>query len=292
MRQSLMAALLLTPLFSASPALAQNKADSPFVWTGKITAGAWLRVQSIRGPIHVIPSSGDQTEVRAEIRNDGDDEIIVQARTVGKDILICAYSKEDECDEEGTHHHGHDRHSRADITVRLGKGTKIDASTGNGDLTVDGAGNDVRVSSGNGVVRVASVDGRVSASSGNGDITVTGASGPTFATTGNGRVSVTTQNGPVNASSGNGDIEVTMSNLKDEGDMHFSTGNGRIIVTVPPSFTGQLETDTGNGSIRTDFAITVTGSLSKHHLRGQIGTGDRRIHMSTGNGDLELRRGT
>jgi DUF4097 and DUF4098 domain-containing protein YvlB len=97
--------------------------------------------------------------------------------------------------------------------------------------------------------------------------------------------------GPVSARSGNGDLIVRMTELRPDADMEFTTGNGRIEVTVPNGFNADIDASTGNGGIRTDFPIQVSGRISKTRLRGTIGQGGRRLRLVTGNGEIELRRG-
>ena len=128
------------------------------------------------------------------------------------------------------------------------------------------------------------------AGTGNGALTVDGAQGPVQASSGNGRVRVTTAAGPVNASTGNGDIDVSMRSLKQPDNMSFDTGNGHITVLLPAGFQGEVDSQTGNGKVITDFPISVDGRLDTQHLRGTIGKGGPRIRLSTGNGDLELRK--
>ena len=160
----------------------------------------------------------------------------------------------------------------------------------NGDVSVTGAGAEVVASSGNGRVRVATTAGGVSASSGNGEVTVEGATDRVEARSGNGRVRVSTSLGPVNASSGNGSIEVSMDRLTDDSDMEFHTGNGRVIVTVPADFSAEIETSQGSGEFQTDFPMLVKGRLTPSRVRATIGKGGRRLHMTSGNGDIELRK--
>jgi DUF4097 and DUF4098 domain-containing protein YvlB len=95
----------------------------------------------------------------------------------------------------------------------------------------------------------------------------------------------------VTATSGNGDLTVDMDTLSGDDNMEFSTGNGRIRVTLPANFAGEIDASSGNGSVETDFAIQVTGRISRTRLRGTIGQGGRRVRLTTGNGQIELRRG-
>ena len=114
--------------------------------------------------------------------------------------------------------------------------------------------------------------------------------GPVRASSGNGDVYVKATNGPVNASSGNGDIHASMDKLTGDDDMEFSSGNGRIELIVPSDFSARVEASTGNGKVVTDFPITIQGRLSPSKLRGTIGSGGRRLRMTTGNGSMEIRK--
>ena len=119
---------------------------------------------------------------------------------------------------------------------------------------------------------------------------VEAARGPVRASSGNGRVIINAANGPVNASTGNGRIEVAIANLRGDGDMEFSSGNGSVTLTLPEDFGAELEATTGNGGIQTDFPLRVMGRMSPHRVAGTIGNGGRRLHISTGNGSIYLRR--
>jgi hypothetical protein len=72
--------------------------------------------------------------------------------------------------------------------------------------------------------------------------------------------------------------------------MNFSTGNGRITVTVPEDFGAELESNTGSGSIISDFPIQIRGRINPSRVRGTLGKGGGRLVMSSGNGNLEIRK--
>jgi hypothetical protein len=81
-----------------------------------------------------------------------------------------------------------------------------------------------------------------------------------------------------------------MDKLESSSSMNFSTGNGRIVVTVPEDFGAELESNTGSGSITSDFPIQVRGRLSPTRVRGTLGKGGGRLVMSSGNGNIEIRK--
>jgi DUF4097 and DUF4098 domain-containing protein YvlB len=156
---------------------------------------------------------------------------------------------------------------------------------------VERVGGDVQATTGNGRVHVDATEGSVQVTTGNGDVSVRGAKSAVKVTTGNGAVTVSTAEGPVEARTGNGDIDVVMTQLKARDDMTFSTGSGRVTVTLPSGYNGELDATTGNGEIRTDFELKIQGRMNPRRIRATIGEGGPRLRLTTGNGRLELRKG-
>lgn len=304
-------------LAAGAPAGAQSSdtgQSGPFHWTDRIPAGATLRILTIRGDIHLSSASGDRADVAGEPRTDarsGGRRIAFKVvhEPGSNDVTICAYLPDGgRCDAHGVHEHndvdvdiddnevdGHGRVPAADFTVQLPKGVNVVLVTGNGRVDATNAGADVSVTSGNGAIRVSQAAGAVRANSGNGEVTVDGAGGRVRAHTGNGRVEVATSTGPVDATSGNGAIDVRMRTLAKPTDMEFSTGNGTITVSLPSNFAGELDATTGHGSVTSDFAMQAVGRITPNHVRADIGAaaaagGGARLRLSTGNGDLVLRK--
>src|SRR5688500_5276954 len=236
--------LIATPLAGQE---LQGREGSRFTWSERIPSGQWLRVYGINGRIEVTPATGDAAEVIGEkvLRRGRPEDIAFEIRRVSDGIVICAIiDDDDECDDDGirSRGRGNDHNERrVNFTVRVPRGVKVAAQSGNGDVRVDGVTAEVRAASGNGDVSVSTTGGPVNASSGNGEVSVTRAAGPVRASSGNGAVVVATTRGPVSASSGNGDVEVSMDAIEDvPEDMEFSSGNGTVTVTVPESFNGEL----------------------------------------------------
>ena len=284
------AALLATVTVSAAAQNPRGQNDSTFVWTGRLGDGGLLTIKNIVGGISVVEASGDRVEVRAEKRSRGRDprEVSFDVSESSSGATICTvFRGESACDE------GNFRNMRISVeyTIAMPKGLRLRASTGNGELSVDRAGNEVDMRTGNGAVHVGQTEGRVTVATGNGDVDVESAKGPVRATSGNGRIFVSTTQGPVSAHTGNGDIDVRMKALTSSADMDFQSGSGAIRVTLPADFSGQFEASTGNGELRSDFEIQVHGRLDPQHMRGVIGNGGRLIRMQTGNGRIELRKG-
>jgi len=281
----------------AGPAGAQRTMGgaAPFDWSGQLGAGGHVRVIDVRGDIRVTAASGDRVSVHADVRRHGrrGDNIVFDVLPAGNDVTICArWADGPACSTDGLRDSDHEggESASADFTLQLPRALHLDASTGNGLIDVAGTGANVDASSGNGAVRVTGATGTVQANTGNGDVTVEGAGGAVTATTGNGTVHAYTAVGPVTASSGNGDVDVRMQSVASHGPMDFSTGNGSVTVAVPGTFAATLDADTGHGRIESDFPITVSGRFDPSHVRAAINGGGPRLRLSTGNGNLILRK--
>lgn len=282
----------------ASVAHAQERTgENLFAWSGRLAANSTFRIRHYNGPIDVREASGDRVEFRAERRSRRSSELSFEVQTQSDGVMICGVWRErSACD--GGRGRGWGWGGRGDngppssrLTVLLPRGVRLQANTGNGDVSVEKASNDVEIRSGNGDVRITMTAGEVDVTTGNGELEIDGATGPVRANTGNGRVYVLTSTGPVNARTGNGEIDVRMKTLTSASDMEFRTGNGSVTVALPGNFNGEIDASTGHGEFRSDFEIRIVGRLNPRHVRGTIGTGGgRTIRMSSGNGRLELRK--
>jgi hypothetical protein len=271
-----------------------------FTRTEAVARGEWFRFYGPIGDVTVTEGTGTQVEFRAEkiLRSGRVTDIAFELRRTGEGVTICAvFEDDDECSDDGLRSDRRRNWSRnfrpptLNVTIKVPAGVRLAVHSGNGDVSVTGAHAELIARSGNGRVRVTGTAGEVDAASGNGEVTVESVRGPVRANSGNGDVRVTTVQGPVSATSGNGDLLVRMTELRAASDMEFTTGNGRIEVTVPAEFNADIDASTGNGGIRTDFPIQVSGRMSKTRLRGTIGQGGRRLRLVTGNGEIEIRKG-
>jgi hypothetical protein len=232
-----------------------------------------------RGDVAITEGDGAQVSLKAEKGND--DELGYELIERDGAVIICIMREQDDCSSTGLRSRGREGwrdgwrnrdRDRVTITVTVPRGIRLRASSGNGRLGVRAPVTDLVASSGNGRIEVAGVEGPVRASSGNGD------------------VSVETARGPVDASSGNGRISVAIDRLEGTGDITLSTGNGRIELVAPASMGADIDASTGNGAVTTDFPVQLVGRMTPHRLRGTIGDGGRRLRLSSGNGEIAIRK--
>ena len=124
----------------------------------------------------------------------------------------------------------------------------------------------------NGGVRVQDVVGRMTLETENGGIALLGAGGD------------------VRAHAQNGGLNVRLTGTRWEGaGLSAETENGGVRMVVPERYSARLETGTVNGGMRTDFPITVSGSISRH-LSLTLGSGGAPVRATTTNGGVILER--
>lgn len=292
----LLSALALTAVHTTlADAQLVGRDETVYTWRGTIPSGGQFTIRNFNGPIDVRPASGNTAELRAEkrLRGGGDvRDVGFEIRTSSNgDVEICSTQNEDTCSGDRRNHDGWRRQMTVAMTVLVPRGVRVKLATGNGAVSVEGAGSDVQASTGNGRVRIIETGGQVRASTGNGDVEVRNAKARVNVSTGNGDVAVVTVEGPVEVSSGNGDIDVRMSALRAAESMSFHTGSGDVSLTLPANYNGELDASTGNGTIRSDFDLKIKGQLNPRHIRATIGNGGPTLRMSTGNGQFEIRKG-
>ena len=240
-----------------------QRQDNAFNWAGTLAAGKRALIKNINGAIHVERSNSGRVEISAVKqwrRGNPDDVRIEQKMTSNGDVVVCALWNEDSrCDETGIRSEGRHRNSNnndvsVQFTLRVPDGVRVDLSTVNGELDVDGVSNEIR------------------------------------ANTVNGSINARSAGGPVRATTVNGSIHVAMGSLGSADNLEYETVNGSVTIELPSNFGAQIDMSTVNGRVSTDFPITVSGTLSPRRLRGTVGNGSTRMRISTVNGSITLRK--
>lgn len=251
-----------------APAIRAQDRDDSFKWSGAIEAGRSVFVRNLNGGVRIEEGAGATAEVRAEKKwthGDPKDVTITATKTAAGDVLVCAIwdGKNTRCDEDGYSSGGdgswwklhRDNDVSVQFTIRLPKGVKVDASTVNGSVSIEGA---------TAAVKARTVNGGIDAAS-------TG--------------------GPVSAKTVNGGIKARMGALGD-GPTEYESVNGSITLVLPDGANADLSMSTVNGSISSeDFPITVQGKFTSRRFNGKIGKGGPELRVKTVNGSIQLRRG-
>jgi lia operon protein LiaG len=106
----------------------------------------------------------------------------------------------------------------------------------------------------------------------------------------NGDITVEALLGPVRAATVNGDVRAMIRGFAGPGDVNLTTVNGDAFVELPAALDAVVDGHTVVGQISTDFPLSVTGKFASHALTGTLGTGGRKIHLTTVTGDVEVRK--
>ena len=260
-RRTLPLAIAAAAVALPSRLVAQQTASPDFTWQGTVAPQGWLRVRNVNGQMRVEPAAGNQVEVVAtkRWRRGNPEDVRIEVKRVGPnegDVLICAlWFESSRCDESGYHSESRgrsrDNDVAVDFVVKLPKNTRLDVSTVNGSVRIDGATSEVN------------------------------------AQTVNGGIDAVSSGGPVTASTVNGDVNVRMGSMGSE-DLRYSTVNGSITVEVPGSLDADVEMATVNGSLSSDYPMTIQGRMNPRHMRATIGRGGRQISFKTVNGSVRL----
>lgn len=234
---------------------------APWTYAAPLAAQHTLWLRNVNGSVTVEPASGANVEITAErtFRRSSADSVRLVTAPSDQGITVCAVwpGPGGTCGPDGQYT-SEPRIRGNDVavvfTVRLPRGVKVEASTINGDVEVRGA------------------------------------SAPIVAGTVNGDVTVETSAGPVRATTVNGDAQATISGFGESGDVNLTTVHGDATLDLPASVDAVLDGHTVTGDITSDFPLTITGKFASHDLAGTLGTGGRRIHITTVAGDVAVRK--
>ncbi len=228
-------------------------------YRAKIAPNQWVWIHNTNGSVTVEPGKGDSLEVTAMKSYRRSDPASVRLVAVPYDggVAICAVWERSQRCGPGEHLKGGSAH-RNDVavtfTVHLPRRVRVGATTVNGGVRVRGA------------------------------------SAPVVAATVSGDVDAETADGPVSAVSVNGSVRARMRAFADTGDVSLFTVNGTATAELPARLDADVEATTVNGSINTDYPLTVTGKYMSHQLRGTVGNGGRRVHITTVNGSINVKK--
>lgn len=238
------------------------EAQETWNWRARIAPGRSIEVKGVNGEINAGIASGEEVRVTARKtarRSDpADVEIVVVEHDAG--VTICAVyptppgRRANECRPgSGGHSNTEDNDVKVAFTVEVPPGVEFIGRT---------------------------VNGGIEAVSLQGDVT---------ATTVNGGIDVSTT-GIARAETVNGSIDVTLGRSDWSGDLEFETVNGGITVALGGEVNAEVTATTMNGGISTEFPLTISGRFGPKRINGTIGSGGRKLELTTVNGDLTLRR--
>ena len=284
MTMTAMRAAALMAATLAIPALALAS-DGTFDKTLSVNGSVQLEVSTGSGYVHVNPGSDNQVHIIGHVHanhnwmgGNSDEQVrhIVDNPPIqqsGNTIRV------------GEMHESSLNHVSIDYDITAPKNTHLKAESGSGDLKALSMNGGVRLETGSGSVNGDDLGGDSYLQTGSGDIRVNfNNGGNVTAGTGSGSIRLTGVKGSLKAETGSGDVSIAgqpTDNWKVE------AGSGSIDLNLGGSkFT--LDAETGSGSIHTDQAISMQGSLERHHITGNVNGGGPTVKVETGSGSIRI----
>jgi Toastrack DUF4097 len=257
MKRSVMLPALVLAVAIAAPIRA---AEDEFHWQGKVAPGGAIEIKGTNGGIVATGTSGGDVVVTAlkKGRKSDPGEVKIEVVEHQGGVTICAVYPSDGAPNEckpGTA--GRMRVRDNDVSVKfevsVPAGVRFIGRTVNGGVSASGIAADAEAWTVNGGV----------------DLDATGTA---------------------RAETVNGGITARLGRADWDGTLALKTVNGSIDLTLPEGFSADVKAKTVNGDIRTDFPITVQGTIGRHRLEGTIGSGGRLLELETVNGGIELKK--
>jgi DUF4097 and DUF4098 domain-containing protein YvlB len=122
----------------------------------------------------------------------------------------------------------------------------------------------------------------------NGSIEASDVRGSHKIETTNGRITLARCAGDLDAETTNGTIEAELTAVNAGRGIRLETTNGGIHARLPRTFAAHIDAANTNGSIESDLPVTVSGSHSRHELRGTLNGGGPELHLRTTNGSIHI----
>lgn len=278
-----MRAAALTAATLGIPALALAS-DGTFDKTLNVNGAVQLEISTGSGYVHVIPGSDNQVHIIGHVHANhnfmGSSEDQVQKVVDNPPIQQSGNTI-----RVGQMHESFLNHVSIDYDVTAPKNTHLKAESGSGDLKAVGMSGGNRLETGSGSISGDNLGGDSYLQTGSGDIRVNFSNGGNVtAGAGSGSIRLTGLKGGLKAETGSGDVSVAGQPLDY---WKIEAGSGSIDLNLGGSkFT--LDAETGSGSIHTDQAISMQGSLERHHITGNVNGGGPTVKVETGSGSIRI----
>ena len=267
---------------AAVPALAT---EATFDRTLSVSGHVELSVSTGSGNIHITRGPGNQVHIFGRVKSgwgpmggNGSEQRVREIAAhppieqTGNIVRIGA-------------HHENLRNISIDYEIQAPEDAFLDASSGSGDMNVEGVGVNAKLSTGSGNIHATGLRGGFKVDTGSGNIYAEQASqGDVKAQTGSGNVELHNLRGGLYAQTGSGNIKVNGTPVYD---WKLQTGSGSIEFW-PGSAALTLDASTGSGGIHSDQELTTQESQSHHHLAGKLHGGGPTVHIQTGSGDIHV----
>jgi DUF4097 and DUF4098 domain-containing protein YvlB len=188
-------------------------------------------------------------------------------------------------------------------------GGKAAAETKSGDVTVMGARNGAKAETVSGDVYVVDIDNGAYCKTASGNVKAKNVTGNTDLNCVSGDVTGDNIKGDVEADTVSGSVKLlnisganvvkgkTMSGsaiylgeISPSGRYSLNAHSGQVEMTIPSNSAFDLNASTFSGSIKTDFKVVMSGTLSKKKISGSVNGGGADVNLKTFSGSVYLKK--
>ena len=188
-------------------------------------------------------------------------------------------------------------------------GGKAAANTKSGDVTVVGARNGANAETVSGNVKVMDIQNGVYGKTASGNVHAKNITGNADLNCVSGNVTAEDIRGDVEADTVSGSVKLldisgadvvkgeTMSGstiylgeINPNGRYSLNAHSGKVEMTIPSGSAFDLTASTFSGSIKVDFKIMVSGTLSKKRISGSVNGGGADVNLKTFSGNVYLKK--
>jgi DUF4097 and DUF4098 domain-containing protein YvlB len=177
---------------------------------------------------------------------------------------------------------------KADLEVRVPRGTRVAVTSANGSVSLAGLRAAVRANSSNGPVRISDIVGDVDVHTSNARVQAECICGRIVARSSNGKIDLSEHRGSVDAATSNGTICCRMESI-DAGGVVLATSNGRITLDLPELVDADVDIRVDNGTIRNQREMPCAPREKEGRLRCTLGRGGAPIRLRASNGSVSVR---
>jgi DUF4097 and DUF4098 domain-containing protein YvlB len=268
-------------VLAALPALG---AEATFERTLSVSGRVELTVATGAGNIHITRGSGNQVHIWGKVKSTCWGINCASEQQVREIAAKPSIEQTGNIVRIGVRHQSL-KNISIDYEIQAPENAFLDASSGSGNVTVEGVGENAKLSTGSGNIHATGLHGGFSAETGSGNIYAeqTG-EGFVKAGTGSGNLELRNLRGGLNAHTGSGDIKAGGA---PTGEWKLEAGSGNIDLWIGNAAV-TLDASTGSGNIHTDQDMVTHGSSDHHHVSGKINGGGPTVRVETGSGDVRV----
>jgi hypothetical protein len=177
------------------------------------------------------------------------------------------------------------------FVVRVPRQLLMDATTGDGSISLEDLEGKLTLRSGDGSIRGGRVQGDVSAHTGDGSIALTDAAGRVDLDTGDGSVRLSGRLEAIRVHTGDGSVTLdVLDGSQMAGDWSLDTGDGSITVDLPSQFSAEIDASSGDGTIRVNGnSANRNRDEDRGRYNGRLGAGGRTLSARSGDGSISIR---